>query len=69
MDARQLQDKLRTDLGLRVGDHTARYIIARLASPKAKSFPILANDARTGQPLSPTLNPADLRDDAQPTLF
>ena len=69
MDARQLQDKLRTDLGLRVGDHTARYIIARLAAPKAKSFPILANDARTGQPLYPTLNPADLRDDAQPTLF
>ena len=69
MDARQVQDKLRTDLGLRVGDHTARYISARLASAKAKPFPVLANDARTGQPLYPTLNPAELRPDAQPTLF
>ena len=69
MDTQQLQQQLRTTLGLRVGDHTARYILARLAAPKAKSFPVLANDARTGQPLYPTLNPADLRADAQPTLF
>jgi hypothetical protein len=69
MDPRQLQEKLRTDLGWRVGDHTARYIAARLASPRAKSFPILANDARTGHPIYPILNPADLRPDAQPTLF
>ena len=69
MDTRQLQQQLRTTLGLRVGDHTARYILARLAAPKAKSFPILANDARTGQPLYPILDPADLRPDAQPTLF
>ena len=69
MDTRELQQKLRTVLGLRVGDHTARYILAKLAAPKAKSFPILANDARTGQPLYPTLNPADLRADAPPSLF
>ena len=69
MDARQLQDKLRTDLGWRVGDHTARYIIARLTSAKSKPFAILANDARTGLPIACTLNPADLRPDAQPTLF
>ena len=69
MDTQQLQQKLRTTLGLRVGDHTARYIAARLASAKPKPFPVLANDARTGQPLDPTLNPADLRPDAQPTLF
>jgi len=69
MSPQELQQKLRTDLGLRVGDHTARYIAARLASAKPKPFPVLANDARTGQPLYPTLNPADLRPDAQPTLF
>jgi len=69
MDARQVQAKLRTDLGLRLGEHTARYILARLAAPKAKPFPVLANNALTGQPLYPTLNPADLRPDSQPTLF
>ena len=69
MDTQQLQQQLRTTLGLRVGDHTARYILARLAAPKAKTFPVLANDARTGQPLYPTLNPADFRPDAPPTLF
>jgi hypothetical protein len=70
MDTQQLQQKLRTALGLRVGDHTARYILARLAAPKPTPFPILANHALTGQPLNRTLNPADLRpDDSQPTLF
>ena len=69
MDTQQLQQKLRSALGLRVGDHTARYILARLAAPKAKPFPVLANNALTGQPLYPTLNPADLRPDSQPTLF
>jgi hypothetical protein len=69
VDATELQQKLRTAFGLRVGEHTARYILAQLASPKAKSFPILANDARTGRPRDPPLHPDDLRPTAQPTLF
>ena len=52
MTPHELQQKLRTDLGLRVGDHTARYIAARLASAKPKPFPVLANDAQA--------NPHDL---------
>ena len=69
MDATELQQKLRTAFGLRVGEHTARYILAQLASPKAKSFPVLANDARTGHPLNRTLNADDFRPTAPPTLF
>jgi hypothetical protein len=69
VDAQELQQKLRTTLGLRVGEHTARYVLAQIASGKATSFSILANDARTGRPVYPKVSAADLRADAQPTLF
>jgi hypothetical protein len=47
MEISQLQEKLRTEHGWRVGDETARYVLAMIAAG-AKEIPILASDARTG---------------------
>ena len=69
MDAQQLQDRLRIVLGWRVGPHTAQYVLARLTSSKGKAIKVFANDARTGLPLYQTLNPAQIAEAAQPTLF
>lgn len=69
MDVQELKEKLRIVRGLRVGDHTARYVLAQLASSPTASFPVLANDARTGLPVNLKLTPADVREAAQPTLF
>jgi hypothetical protein len=69
VDAEQLHVKLRTTLGMRVGDRTAEYILGKLSASKtARPFPIFASDARTGHPIRPTLNPADF-DDSEPNLF
>ena len=68
MDTPQIQEKLRTALGWRVGDHTAKYILDQLASPKPRAFKIFAADARTGRALHERLDPT-LLNDQQPTLF
>ena len=58
----EIEQRLRERLNLRVGPETTRYIAARLAAPATPPapFPIIAHDARTGQPLHPALDPADL---------
>jgi hypothetical protein len=61
----ELQQKLRATLSLNVGDEMARYILAK-AAQSDRSFPIFATDARTGQPLCPTLDPAILTDPQLP---
>jgi hypothetical protein len=54
----ELQEKLKTILGWRVGSETAAYIQTRLLGEAPHTpFPILAHDARTGQPLRPMLDP------------
>jgi hypothetical protein len=61
MDSAQLQEKLRAILGWRVGEETAAYILSRLAADAGQvSFPILANDARTGHAIRPMLHPHQL---------
>ncbi len=60
MDSEQLQQTLRITMGLRIGDEMAKYILAKLAASSATSFPILASDARTGQPARYEISPADL---------
>ena len=60
LDVEQLQQTLRITMGLRIGDEMAKYILAKLAASSAASFPILASDARTGQPVRSEINPADL---------
>jgi hypothetical protein len=67
LNAEQIQQHLRANHGLRVGQHTARYILSQLDRSKM-AFPIFATDARTGQPLHPTFNPKHFQD-PQPTLF
>ena len=67
MNAEQIQQHLRANHGLRVGQYTAQFILSRLDRSKT-AFPIFATDARTGQPLHPKFNPKDLQD-SQPTLF
>ncbi len=70
MDARQIQDRLRTTLGWRVGDHTARYILDRLKSPKPRAFKVFAADARTGRAVYERLDPTLLdENDPQGRLF
>lgn len=64
----ELQQKLRATLSLHVGDEMARYILARL-SQGGDAFPILATDARTGQPLQHNLDAAAITTDAQLRLF
>ena len=61
MNPTQLQQHLRETQNLRIGEETARYIATRLTAPLTDPtpFPIFAQDARTGHPLQPTLNPAD----------
>lgn len=65
MDAQELQNRLRTTLGLRVGEHTARYILDRLNASRNNAFPVLANHAWTGQPVSRELKREDFD---QPSL-
>jgi hypothetical protein len=43
----------------------AQYILAK-AAQGGRSFPIFATDARTGQPLRPTFDPAILTDPQLP---
>ena len=57
MDPVTLQEKLRTELGWRVGLQQAIYILARLAAAEQKAFPIFASDARTGHAIRPLLDP------------
>ena len=64
----ELQQKLRATLSLHVGDEMARYILDKLAQG-GRAFPILATDARTGQPLQQNLDAAALTADAQMHLF
>jgi len=67
LNAEQIRQHLRANQGLRVGPHTAQYILSKLDRTKA-AFRIFATDARTGQPLHPKFDPANL-DRSQPTLF
>ena len=67
MNASQLQQMLRATLSIHVGDEMAQYILAKAAQGD-RSFPILATDARTGQPLRPTLD-STLFADPQLLLF
>jgi hypothetical protein len=67
LNAEQIQQHLRANHGLRVGQHTAQYILSKLDRAKT-AFPIFATDARTGQPLHPKFDPTNL-DRSQPTLF
>ena len=72
MDAQQIQELLRTRHNLRVGQHTARYVAARLAAAKAKApkpLSIFAADARTGVPISGKIDPASLTERSQLPLF
>ena len=72
MDAKQIQELLRTRHNLRVGEHTAQYIAARLAAAKSKSsrpLSIFAADARTGVPMSGKIDPASLGERGQLPLF
>jgi hypothetical protein len=63
LDARELQQRLRMNLGWRVGDQTAAYILDKLLrSTDDKPFPIFASDARTGEPLHRDLDPSLLHD-------
>ena len=62
MNPTELQQKLRATLSLHVGEETARYILAKAARGDRRSFPILATDARTGQPLHRTIDPSILTD-------
>jgi hypothetical protein len=71
LDANELRQKLRAaPWNLHVGPQVAAYIAARLTSPKTAAFAVLANDARTGQPIRKTLKPAEFGGAAeQPLLF
>jgi hypothetical protein len=69
LDARQLQEQLRATLGWRIGDHTARYLLSKMTSGKAKAIPIQVADARTGIPRLLKFQPAQIAEPAQPTLF
>lgn len=69
MDPRQLQERLRATLGWRIGDHTARYLLSKMASSKTKLIPIQVADARTGIPRLLKFDPAQIAEAAQPTLF
>ena len=68
MDERTLQELLCKHHHLRVGEHTARYLLAKLTAPgkKPRHIPLLAQHALTGKPCSHSLDPADL---TQPSLF
>jgi hypothetical protein len=69
VDEQTLQSFLCNHHNLRIGNHTAKYLLAQLASPKkTRKIPLLANDARTGHPLHRHLTPADLTS-PQPSLF
>jgi hypothetical protein len=60
MTPTQLQQHLRETQNLRIGEEMARYSATRLRSDAATTpFTIFAQDARTGHPLQPTVNPAD----------
>jgi hypothetical protein len=58
----EIEQRLREKLNLRVGPETTRYIAARLAAPATPPAPfqIIAQNARTGEPLHPRLDPAAL---------
>jgi hypothetical protein len=60
LDIEQLQQTLRITMGLRIGEEMAKYILVKLAASSVTSFPILACDARTGQPAWSEIKPADL---------
>jgi hypothetical protein len=70
MDAKQVQELLRTRHNLRVGAHTAEYVAARLAAAKApRSIGVFAADARTGVPVAGRIDPATLTGGPQLPLF
>jgi hypothetical protein len=68
MNPAALQEKLRTELGWRIGLEQAIYILARLAAAEQKAFPIFASDARTGHAIRPLLEPTHFTLEAQPKL-
>lgn len=52
MDAKQLRNTLRANLGLSVGEQVAAYILSSLSpNPTRNTIPVLAQDARTGAPV------------------
>jgi hypothetical protein len=55
-----LQQRIREQLGLRVGPETAAYL-ARQAEASPSYIPAMAGDARTGRPILAELDPDDLR--------
>lgn len=61
MTPAQLQEKVRTQLGWRIGENQARYILARIGTAEDQApFPIQASDARTGHALRLMLDPTQL---------
>jgi hypothetical protein len=69
LDIEQLQQTLRITMGLRIGDEMAKYILVKLAASSVAPFAILASDARTGQPVRPEINAADLAVPPSPQLL
>jgi hypothetical protein len=71
LDAREIQELLRTRHNLRVGVHTAQYIAARLAAAKdARGLAVFAANARTGVPQPIDLKLGELsRPSSQMPLF
>jgi len=61
MNSEELQEKLKSILGWRVGPQTAAYIQSRMqAGSPQEAFPILAHDARTGHAIRPSFDPRRL---------
>lgn len=61
MDETQIQAALLEIAGLRVGVHTARYVLGQLASGAAVPVAILAQDGRTGIPVRDMLDTSMLQ--------
>jgi hypothetical protein len=66
LNAHELQERIRRELGWRVGDATARYIIDRMLTSGHAAFPIFASDARTGMAIRPMFDPSRWGSAAKP---
>jgi hypothetical protein len=66
LETRELQERIRRELGWRVGDATAHYILDRMLASSGGAFPIFASDARTGVAIRPMFDPGRWSGAAKP---
>ena len=58
MNSQEVQRALRETTGVRVGPHTADYVVNQLITPDAPNgFFVMGGDARTGRPVRHRITP------------